>query len=272
VGIGFFLGCWLLEVPFHWPPRDGQGRWLIILFPALIAGELAAALPEVGRWLAWPFRLLIVVAAARVLLHDSSYIADLEGPGTAEWTQEQLWQNLGVLAAALAVVWGSLLGLARWTPGRSIPLALALACGGAGVTIMLSGYASGGLIGLPLAGALGGAFLASFALAGRPQLDGVLGLGVVGLFALLVIGHFFGKLTPLNAALLFFAPLACWLPELPYVRTLGPRVRGVASVLLTVVPVALALVLAQQQYAVDSAKTASDSDETTSQDYMDFGK
>ena len=39
---------------------------------------------------------------------------------------------------------------------------------------------------------------------------------MVGLFSLLVIGHFFGELTTAHAILLLFAPLLGWLPELPY--------------------------------------------------------
>src|SRR5262249_39612847 len=82
-----------------------------------------------------------------------------------------------------------------WPPGRSVPLAVTVACGGAAVTIMLSGYASGGQLGLPLTGALAGATVASFLLAGKPELQGLLGPGVVGLFALLIAGHFFSDLT-----------------------------------------------------------------------------
>jgi hypothetical protein len=272
VGVGFLLGCWLLDVRFRWPPRDCEGRWLLVLLPASVAVELTASLPGKGRWLVWPLRLVVAAGAARVLLHDSVYITDLNVEGTPEWAPEQIWQNLGMLAAALAAVWGSLLGLARRAPDRWISLAVALACGGAAITVMYSGYASGGIIGLPLAAVLGGAFLASLALSGRSHVDGVISLGVVGLFALVVVGQFFGKLTPLNAALLFFAPLACWLPDLPYVRRLALRLHGLARLTFTVVPVALALWLAQHQHAVDSDKTSSDSDEATTEDYMTFGK
>jgi hypothetical protein len=137
---------------------------------------------------------------------------------------------------------------------------------------MLSGYASGGQLGFPLAAALAGAVLTSLLLGKSPDLNGVLGLGVVGLFALLVIGHFFGKLTLGNAALLFFAPLLGWLPELPYARRMRPLLRGTARVALTAVPVAVALVLAQQQFLMDSESKSPGASEPSVEDYLNYGK
>src|SRR5207247_6343293 len=101
-----------------------------------------------------------------------SYLADLTGPDTRKWTPAQTWMILGGLAAALAGVWTALTVLARRTApepilspgaeagrmtGRSVLLAVAVASGGAAITVMLSGYATGGEIGLPLAAALVGA-------------------------------------------------------------------------------------------------------------------
>jgi len=137
---------------------------------------------------------------------------------------------------------------------------------------MMSGYASGGPLAMPLAGAIVGALAASLALKGEFTLDGVLGLGVVGLFALLVIGRFFGELTWTNAVLLFFAPLLCWLPELPAARRVKPRLRALAGIVLVAVPVAIALALAQQKLVEDSKSPAPDSSEPTLEDYMNFGK
>ena len=86
---------------------------------------------------------------------------------------------------------------------------------------MLSGYASGGQIGLPLAMRLAAAGLAAaFVLPPSSRNDAPLGVAIVGLFSLLVIGHFFGQLTTAHAALLLFAPLLGSLPEIPYLRGL----------------------------------------------------
>jgi hypothetical protein len=127
-------------------------------------------------------------------------------------------------------------------------------------------------MGLPLAAAVTGATAATLLLSGRPSIQGVLGLGVVGLFALLVVGRFFGQLTTGNAVLLFLAPLLGWLPEGPYLRRLGPVNRGILRVLFTAVPMAVALILAQQQFTANSTQTSPGSSGTTIQDYMDFGK
>src|SRR5262249_30781066 len=151
-------------------------------------------------------------------------------------------------AAALVAVWAALARLAGRTGGRSVPLALALACGGAGATVMLSGYASGGQLGLPLAAAVAGAVLASLLLARPLDASPLTGVAVVGLFSLLVIGRFFGQLETRYAVALFLAPLVCWLSELPFVRRTDAWLRGLVRVALTVAPVVLVVWLAQQKF------------------------
>jgi hypothetical protein len=135
---------------------------------------------------------------------------------------------------------------------------------------MLSGNASGGQLGLPLAGAVAGATLASLLLAGKPEVQGVLGPGVVGLFALLVAGRFFSDLTTTNALLLFFAPLLCWLTELPYVRTQRPWIRVALGVVLVAIPVTLAVAQAQRSF-VEASKASSSPNSGTSDDYQNYG-
>jgi hypothetical protein len=280
VGIGFLAGCWVLGVRPHWPPREDQDRLLLVLWPAAVGVELVAVVLGTFHGLVWAPRVVVASLAAWVLLYQSSYLADLVGPGSREWTPAQAGLILSGLAVILLGVWAASAMLVRrqtlpqperWQ-GFSVVLALALACVGAAVTVMLSGYATGGQLGLPLAGALAGAVAASLLTPKSPNLEGVVGLGVVGLFALLVIGCFFGGLTRANAALLFFAPLLGWLPELPYARRMGPLLRGGVRVALTVVPVAVAFVLAQQKFVADSERTSPGAPETTIQDYLDFGK
>ena len=280
VGIGFLAGCWVLGVRPHWPPREDQDRLLLLLWPAAVGVELLAVALGTFHGLVWVPRAVLASLAAWVLLYQSSYLADLVGPGSREWTRAQAGLILFGLGVSLLGVWVALAVLVRrriplqperWQ-GFSVVLALALACVGAAVTVMLSGYASGGQLGLPLAGALAGALAASVLVPRSPTLEGVGGLGVVGLFALLVIGCLFGGLTRANAALLFFAPLLGWLPEVPYARRMGPLLRGSVRVALTVAPVAVALVLAQQKFVADSQRTSPGAPETTIQDYLDFGK
>src|SRR5205823_2311547 len=154
---------------------------------------------------------------------------DSAGPGTSEWSSATAWVVLGGLAAALAASWALLDRLTDRSGGRPVLLALAVAAAGSGLTVMLSGYATGGMLGLPLAAGLAGAAAASLLLAGKPDLKGAVGVGVVGLFALLVVGRFFGSLSTAHAALLFAAPLLAWLGELPWARRAGPRLRALAA-------------------------------------------
>ena len=272
VGLGFVVGAWMLGFSPRWPPRADQDRLLFVLFPAVCAVEVGAAVAGRFRWLAWLPRPIVAAGAARLLLHNTVYLEDLAGPGTREWSPASTWPILAGLAVALAGTWAALALLARRSGGRSVCLALALACGGSAVVIMLSGYASAGMLGLPLSAALLGVGLASLLLSGPADLQGARGVGVVGLFGLLVLGRFFGELNTLHAVLLFGAPLLGWLPELPFLRRPGPRLRAVAGVVLTVVPLIVALTLAYRQFAADSVGTSGNPDEASVRDYPDDGK
>ena len=274
VGLGFLVGCGVLGQWPRWPANEDRDRLLTLVWPAVIAVEVLAAFPRVPRWLVWLGRLVVAGGTARVLLDRTTYLADLLGPGSREWSPAQAAMILGGLGAALAVVWTLLLVLVQRSPGRSTPSALALTCAGAGVAILLSGYTTLGQTGLVLAGALAGAILASLVVSGPPQFAGVLGPGVVGLFSLLVLGRFLGQLTTTHALLLLAAPLLCWLPELPYPRRLWPWLRGLARVALVAVPVAVVGAQAWQTFVRESGPTSGTADlpGQSIQDYIDFGK
>jgi hypothetical protein len=236
VGLGLYLGCWLLKLWPRWPPREDRDRFLTLLMPAVFGVELLAALPRISRRLIGLLRLAIAAAAARILLHGTTYLTD--SPSPDRWSPTQAGLILGGLAVALAGEWTLLALLERRAPGNSSPAALALTCAGAGVTVMLSGYATGGELALPLAAGLAGGTVASLLLSGPLRADGWLGPGVVGLFGVLVVGRFFANLTTLHAILLFCAPLLGWLPELPYLCRMRPSVRGFLRVVLVAAPVA----------------------------------
>jgi hypothetical protein len=270
VGLGFYVGfllaCRLLGSWPHWPPREDQDRLLALLLPAAIAVELVAALLPRLRWPVWLLRLVVAGAAARILLHNTVYLV---GPGTLLWTPLGSWLILAGLGAALAAEWALLLLLAERAPGRSLPLALGFTCAAAGVVVMLSGYATGGLPGLVLGAALVGAAVGSFALRGAPDARGAVGVGVVGLFALLVSGHFFGQLTAVNAVLLFLAPLLCWVPELPLLRLGRPWLRGLVRAGAVAVLLGVVVFLAQHKFDADVKKHGDDSG-PTADDYSNF--
>src|SRR5262249_46764766 len=113
VGLGFYVGCWMLDLRPHWPPLEVQDRFLLLLFPAVMALELIPAPLSRVRWPIWLLRGAVALGAAPVLLYNSSYLADLAGPGTREWTPAQTWLILGSMAAALIVVWVLLASLMR---------------------------------------------------------------------------------------------------------------------------------------------------------------
>lgn len=267
IAAGLFAGCWLLGLLPHWPPREDQDRFLLIVLPAVIAVEMLTALA--GGWVksVWLLRQVVAVGATPVLLYGSSYLSPSAGTGKAEWNTAQAGLILAALAAVLAGTWGSLLLLSHRSPGRSVPLAVALACVAAAVAIMLSGYASGGQLGFLIAAGIAGAVFAS---ADAAKSSAGVSFGVIALFSLLVMGRFFGQLTTTNAALLFFAPLLSWLPELRFVRVVGPHFRGLLRLVATSILLAVAVALAQHQFVADSA-SPSGSAEPSVDDYMNFG-
>ena len=270
VGVGFFVGCLILGLTPHWPPREDVDRWLFCLLPAVISAEAISAVAPRPKWIAWLLRGLVAIAAGRILLHGSIYIVELPG-APRKWSVGETWLYLGGMAAALAAVWASLLCLVKRAPSRIVPLSVALASGAAAVTIMLSGYATGGQVGLPLSAALAGATITSFALAKSTRLDGALGVGIVGLFALLVVGRFFGELTTAHAALLFLAPLGCWVTEGPYLRTLKSWQRSLLQLFFVSLPLIVVVVEAQRQFAADSQNSKA-AGKSSGDEYLDYGK
>jgi hypothetical protein len=273
VTAGFILGCWAIGIRPHWPPREDLDRLLALVIPAVLAVELVAAFPKVPRWLIWPFRMVIVAGSTRVLLHGSGYITDLAGPATSEWSPAQTWLILSGVAAIEATVWVCLALLARRAPGSSVPFSLAIVIAGSAVTVMLSGYSTGGQVGLPLAAALVGSTVAAAVLPRSSPKTAQLGVPIVGLFSLLVIGRFFGQLTTAHAIILVFAPMLGWLPELIYPNRVPSWARGLIRLILVALLVAAVMVHAQRKFDRDfQSPSGLGAKEPSFDDYMNFGK
>jgi hypothetical protein len=273
IGAGFFFGCLILGIRPHWPPREDLDRLLVVVLPAVVVVELLAARPQIPRWLVWPSRFLLVAGGARVLLHGTSYITDITGPGTSEWSPGLAWLIFGTMAAIEATVWSLVSLLARRTAGLSVAVCLAVTSAGAGVTVMLSGYNTGGQVGLPLAAALIGATATAFFLPRTSRAPGPLGLPVVGLFSLLVIGRFYGELTSPHAVALFCAPVLGWLTELPYVRRLPAWGRSLARVAIVGALVFAIVVTAQAKFFKDfQSPSGRAPDQPSVHDYLNFGR
>lgn len=271
IGSGFLLGCLWIGIRPHWPPREDLDRLLLLLLPLVVAVEVITAIPKLPRWVTWLLRALIAMGAAPLLLFNTIYVADLAGPGSREWSRPQATIILGGLALGLTAVWTILLLLARRSAAATLPLALALVSAGSALAVMLSGYGTGGQMGLPLAAALAGAGIAALVLRRPVEVSAAVSLGVVGLFALLVIGRFFGTLETTHALVLFATPLLCGLPELLRSPKVRPWMRSVLQMLLVSVPVVFVIVQAQQKFTEASRPPAGPT-EPSLQDYMDFGK
>jgi hypothetical protein len=263
VGAALFAGAWVLGQVPRFPPREALDRCLLLLVPAAVLAETLAAASGRTRWV---LRVLVAALATPVLVHGSSYVLDLSGPGSREWTPHETMAIFAGLAVVLVLMQSMLIRLAN-RAYRSTALAMAIVCGGAAFTVMLSGYATGGQLGIPLATAVG-----TFAVLGRRHAPGAVAITVIALFSLLVVGKLFAGLTTQNAMALFAVPLLGWVPEVPWLRRVGPRIRGVLRVVLTTVPVLLTLWLAQQKFAADSAVPGQAPGEPSSNDYMNFGK
>ena len=244
VGLGCYIGLSILGVRPRWPMREDQDRFLGIVLPAILAAEAAVGILRRPSRPGFAARLLAATAVALAILYGSSYLVDLDGPGSAEWPPIRRCLILGGLGLATACNWSALV----WIQSRSrsaalIPLALATAVSGAGPAIMLSGYASGGLIALPLALALFGAIVAGAA-------SGV-GVGLVGLSGVLMMGAFYGRLGAVEAVVLFLAPSLAGVPETALRSRPNARFHAALGFGLTACAVLAALVTAWRRFASD---------------------
>jgi hypothetical protein len=95
---------------------------------------------------------------------------------------------------------------------------LALTSGAAGISTMLSGYLSAGMLALPLAATCGTVAVVGRGALGHAGAGGVV-VGLVCLASILVMGRFFGALSTLHALLLAAAPLLGWIGEISMLRS-----------------------------------------------------
>ena len=244
IGLGLAVGYNVLALRLAWPPAKGLDRLLLIIVPATIGIELIAGFPCKPRSAVWLMRICLAAAAPRILLHNSVY---LSGPGS----DRDLWQSATQLVSCsilLIGTWRLLTVLSARSPDNSIPLALAMTTQCAGLTIMMAGYIKGGAATIPLAAALVGTTVATELMRKRTSLSGVIGIGVVGLFGVLFIGRFFGRLSTACALTLLLAPLLLWVSDMPLLRHRKPWLVGTLSFLLVAIPLAVVLVLAKQDF------------------------
>ena len=253
ISFGFYLGCGVLGVRPRWPPHEDLDRLMGIIIPASIGIEFLSAFPRIPTAAIWALRLAFASCVGRVLLSGSVYLSGPHEPGTLAWLPVTAALILGLIALTQAISWLLMDRLGRRASSVSTVVGLAIAIGGSAITIMLSGYASGGQVGLPLSAAFLGASSVAVLTRWPARLSAPIGLAIVGLSRLLIIGRFFGELRTDHAALLFLAPLLAWLPELPQLWRMPSWARRMTSVLLVCVLVVGVLADAGRRFAAGSA-------------------
>jgi hypothetical protein len=228
---------------------------------------LAATMRSGGA--AWIVRLGLTAVVAPILLHNSVYLADLNGRNSAEWSPSQATIVLCGLAALLALVWAMLSGLQSRTSTSAVLWVLVLDALATAVTVMLSGYYRGGLLGLGLAAALAGATLASYIAQPQSPTSGSLGMSVIGIFAVVLVGRFFGTLSTGLAACLLLAPLLAWTVELPRLRRLAPGWRGTGRLACVAVPLIVVVMIAQRKFTAASTARSRPSEPSAIRDLIE---
>ena len=197
----------------------------------------------------------VALAVAPIILYGSVYLTDAAGPGSRLWTPLEMAGILAAFGAAIALQWFLLVKLQRKTAGRSVPFAMSIVCAAAALTIMFSGYLTGGQLGLPFAAALGTAVVASLLLSGPPASEGGVGVALVALASLLIMGRFFGSLTTFHAVLLFAVPCLAWIPEIPPLASLRPRIRGAVRLALVAAAVGVVVWQAHEKFKENALTT-----------------
>ena len=250
IGLGLVVGYGVLPLRLAWPPVSGLDRLLTIVVPAALGIELIAGFQRVPQRVSWFLRLSLATTIPRILLHGSVY---LSGFGN-DWTRGQLVTALALSGAVLVAVWALLFWLSRRSPGVSIPLALGLAIQCAGLTVMMAGYIKGGAAAFPFAATLAATTIGAGWLMQRsganPKFDApaILGIGVVGLFGVLFIGRFFGRLSTGGALVMLLAPLLCWATETPRLRHRQPWLVGSLRLVLVAIPLVVVLAVAKRDF------------------------
>jgi hypothetical protein len=225
-------GC-VVATAIHWsskgaiplPPREATGWLILALLPAAAVVESIAAIPRVPSPVRWLLRIALACATPVILLWP--YVQH-------HWTTTQSCVWLASLSASLLALRVGLHLMTRSTSqsDRGPWLAMTMAAGATGVTIMSSGSVSTGQLALTLSLGMAGAWAASMILKVPAKLDGGLAVAATALSGLLIIGHFYAELSGINAILLGLAPLTGWVASLPWVRERPVWQRTIAVVIL----------------------------------------
>lgn len=252
VGAGVIVASGVTDAWPHWPPLEDRARFLTLIVPLTLLVESVAAVAQ-SRKVAWGLRCALAAAVAPILLYKTVYLADLRGENSAEWSNAEAILTLGGLATLLAIVWTTMSALQARTSARTVPWLLAFDAAATSAVVMMSGYFRAGVLGLGLAGAIFGATIAALFVQRPRAIAGSIGMGVIGIFSVVVMGRYFGALTTSLAMCLLLAPLVAWAVEAPWLRRISPGRRGAARFACVLVPLLLAMLVAERQFRAASA-------------------
>ena len=262
IGLPFLIGAAIYSGHPRWPfTSENEDRFLAILLPLAVMTEVVAFF--LPGWVAWTGRLLISLSATPLLLLGTVYFQTWSGLQTALW--------LGILADCLMLAWVSLDCQIRLLPPRTVLFGLAGVNAGAGIVLMIGGYATGGPLAMILGAALATTALVSPRTLPAKALAGAASIGLVGLFAILVSGHFLASLGLDHAAILFAAPVLAWVLILPRIRKAA--MLRVAVLVLEALPVVGVVGLAWKRSEEPETRTSvNDTTDYSPADYEQFGK
>lgn len=257
ISVGLMAGYDVLLFSWTWSPANGLNRFLMIVLPVTLIVELLTAVFDGGihaRFVPTGLRVILYAGTGRILLHDSVYLSGVSSESGDAWTITRTVATLGTGFGGLMAVWSLLSHLSRRSASCGITLSLAIAVLCTGLATMMAGYIKGGVAAIPLAAALLGVALVSpFLTTGpgdkaRPYLQGAIGIGVIGLFSLLCIGHYFGQLSGPRAMVIFLAPLLCWTSEFPSLRSKSRFQKSVVCLIVVTIPLATVLYVAKREF------------------------
>jgi hypothetical protein len=233
IAVGIAVGCHVLQFPWTWPPANAIERFLELLVPGTLIIHLAAALSSHTTAKSRLLRQLPSLAC----LYGSIYLsAPVTIAGRSLPSAIVAPFIIVTCTAALMAAVHVTQTLTERTSPLVTGLLITLTLPAAGIAIMLAGYIKGGSAALPLAGSLLATIVGLQFITHKSHRHAIDEIAMLALFGLLMIGHFYGRISLLQAAGLLGSPLLAAGAPLPKkVRSSGidaPRFRLLLLALL----------------------------------------
>jgi hypothetical protein len=225
------------------PPTTALDRWLLIALPVLLLADIVASNSPPIRRSGLMARGLAAAAAVPIILFGSVHLQ-----AAPEWSLLPGLTSGGLLITVCTCALTALVATLACIPSEISAVPRATLCvltlQVAGLTVMLGGWVRGGAMALPFAGSCAGMLLTGVAMSQVTVVAATIRWTCLSLCGVVLLGHFFGRLTWLQAVLLLFAAV---IPPLP--GLCSSRGRGIFCSLLTLLILAAVLVPALAAFA-----------------------